>query len=155
MVDIGKSILRKLPIFGGSCFPLKINIFERGFVPGKEVDIFQWEKEKYSCYKGVYKVELGIKLSVRCTERNVRNETLSKRDHFHPKLKRLQENQNDIALAQAFFVHPRKNSRGQKLKKLKTQEKKNSKLKPKTQFSGIFQKILQIVYFLKRRYNLS
>ena len=57
-------------------------------------------------------------------------------------------------LDSGFFVHPRKNSRGQKLKKLKTQEK-NSKLKPKPQFSGIFQKILQIVYFLKRRYNLS
>ena len=57
-------------------------------------------------------------------------------------------------LIQAFFVHPRK-----KLKGPKTQEtensRKNSKLKPKTQFSGIFQKILQIVYFLKRRYNLS
>ena len=57
-------------------------------------------------------------------------------------------------IKQAFFVHSEKNSRGQKLKKLKTQEK-NSKLKPKPQFSGIFQKILQIVYFLKRRYNLS
>ena len=57
-------------------------------------------------------------------------------------------------LGQAFFCAPQKNSRGQKLKKLKTQEK-NSKLKPKPQFSGIFQKILQIVYFLKRRYNLS
>ena len=53
-----------------------------------------------------------------------------------------------------FLCTPEKNSRGQKLKKLKTQEK-NSKLKPKPQFSGIFQKILQIVYFLKRRYNLS
>ena len=53
-----------------------------------------------------------------------------------------------------FLCTPEKNSRGQKLKKLKTQEK-NSKLKPKPQFSGIFQKIFQIVYFLKRRYNLS